>query len=156
MKLIVLLADAAQAGPAGKVHALGLGWTVIDTPTSQPASVIVLVIFDRQADAVGTHEVTLRLLGDDGTPVTTPDTDEPILIRAGIEVGPQTAEEVQDMPSVASFIVNVGPGLPLEPGRRYRWEAEMEGERASFVFVTRPRPVAASSGAGDALGSASS
>ncbi len=45
MRIHLLLADSAQADPTGKVHALGLGWTVTSTPTP-PAALIATIWVD--------------------------------------------------------------------------------------------------------------
>ena len=45
MRVHVLLADSAQADPSGKVHALGIGWTVTSSPTP-PAALIAMVWVD--------------------------------------------------------------------------------------------------------------
>ena len=140
MNITVLLADAAQSDPSGKVHALGLGWTVIDAPTTQPMAVVVLVGFENRAEvADGPHEIVLRLLDADGSPFTPPDAHEPIAVRAALDMGPGP-DEALDGPSTAPLVVSIGPGLPLEPSRRYRWEAEVDGraeQAAGAAFVTR-------------------
>lgn len=140
MKVTVLLADAAQSDPTGKTHVLGLGWTAIDAPTTHPIAVLVLVTFEGREEAgTAPHEVTLRLNAGDGTPFELPDTGQPLVLTAGLELEAHS-DGMSDGPVTAPFAVNIGPGLPLEPGQQYRWEAEVDGradQRADVAFATR-------------------
>ena len=45
MRIHLPLADSAQPDPTGKVHALGIGWTVTSTPTP-PAALIAMIWVD--------------------------------------------------------------------------------------------------------------
>lgn len=141
MKITVLLADAGQSDASGKTHVLGLGWTVVDAPTSQPMAIVVLVGFDGQDEAAGSHEIVLRLVNDDGSPVKLLDIDGPVVIKAAVHVDVRAdARASPDAPATGPLIVNVAPGLPLEPGKRYRWVAEVDGrseQQADAPFVTR-------------------
>lgn len=139
MKVTVLLADAGQTDSSGKAHVLGLGWTVTDAPTTQPMAVLVLLSFDGSQDAAGRHEIVLRLVGADEVPVEIPGTGDPVILKAEVDVQPR-GDGGMDAPATAPFIVNAGPGLPLKPGERYRWEAVVDGQaehRADVSFVTR-------------------
>lgn len=141
MKVTVLLADAGQSDSSGKTHVLGLGWTVVDAPTSQPMAVVVLINFEGQAEAEGLHEVVLRLVDADGAAVQLPDGDGTVAIKAAVGLDVRTnAEAPLDAPATGPLIVNVAAGLPLDPGKRYRWVAEVDGrpeQQADAAFVTR-------------------
>jgi hypothetical protein len=142
VKVTVLLADSGQSDSSGKTHVLGLGWTVIAAPTTQPMAVLVLVNFEASAEAAaGPHEIVLRLVTSDGSPVELPDSEKPVIVKAVVNLGPRADGTPADAPATAPLVVNLGPGLPLEPGQRYRWEAEVDGrpeQRADVSFVTRP------------------
>jgi hypothetical protein len=107
-------------------------------------AVLVLVSFDGPDEvAEGAHELTLQLLDDDGSPVSVPGTEAPITLTVSLKLGHRPDGTPAEAPTIAPFVVNIGPGLPLEPGRRYRWEAEVDGKhehRGDASFVTREVP----------------
>jgi hypothetical protein len=141
VKLTVLLADSGQSDASGKAHILGLGWTIIDAPTTQPMAVVVIVQFDELTDSpAGQHDIVLRLIDETGSPVEYPDSQEAVVLRAAIELQNRIDNVPVEAPTTASLVVNIGPGLPLLPGQRYRWQAEIDGaaeHRADALFVTR-------------------
>jgi uncharacterized protein DUF6941 len=89
------------------------------------------------------HNFRLSLLTADGEDAVTapgPLGDQPLRVEAEFEVGrPVGILEGSDIePNVA---INVGAGLPLEPGRRYEWRLHVDGEmREEWVapFYVRP------------------
>jgi hypothetical protein len=141
VKAAVLTADAGQSdSTTGKAHALGIGWTAVDAPTSAPMAVLVIFSFDSQEEADGAHEIRLELMYEDGRPVSLPDSDGPITILSQVTMGVQP-NTPPNAPASAPFVVNIGPGLPLEPGRRYKWQASIDGQSDaswSAAFITRP------------------
>jgi hypothetical protein len=132
----VLLADFAQSA-AGKVNALGLGWSVTGTPTPNHAVVIVLRVGWDETNI--NHHLTLQLLtadGVDAVEVPTPFGSQPLTVELDLEVGrpPGLARGSSIDHSLA---INVGPGLPLTPGR-YEWRLLINDEqrdewRAAFT-----------------------
>ncbi|MGW3966842.1 DUF6941 family protein [Amycolatopsis sp. NPDC005003] len=141
MKVAVLTADAGQSDSAtGKAHALGIGWTAVDAPTTAPMAVLVIFSFDSQEEASGAHEIRLDLTYEDGKPVSLPGSDGPITVLSHVTMGVQP-NTPPDAPASAPFVVNIGPGLPLEPGRHYKWQASIDGQSEaswSASFITRP------------------
>lgn len=122
----ILLADAAQTSPDGKVHALGLGWSATQTPTL-PQAVIVLikVPWDASNDP---HSALVELQDEDGRPVTVagPSGEQPLQIRTDFETGrPPGLPKGTALDVPLSF--NVGGGLPLAPGR-YVWRLTIDGD----------------------------
>ncbi|HWE92311.1 MAG TPA: hypothetical protein VG317_22790 [Pseudonocardiaceae bacterium] len=115
----IILCDAAQADPNGKIHILGGGWSVTGSPTApQAIAVLLKVPWDRTNEKI---HVTLRLLDSDGHPVTlpTPQGEQPVRIESDVEVGrPPGVAHGSNIP--AAFAVNIAP-MPLAPGR-YVWE----------------------------------
>jgi hypothetical protein len=142
MKVIVLNADAGQSDLAnGKAHALGLGWTIIQAPTITPIAVVVIIQFDNHDEAIGVHTVALLLLDEDRQPVEVNNGSgqEQIRVEAELTVG-RAVDGTFDGPVSATFVVNIGPGIPLAPKRRYCWQASVDGqsnEDWSSSFVTR-------------------
>jgi hypothetical protein len=117
-------------------------------------AVVVLVNFDGQVEAAGSHEILLRLVNDDGSPVKFPDTDDAIAIKAALNVDVRAEATALDAPATGPFIVNVAPGLPLEPGQRYHWVAEVDGlseQQADVAFVTRATTPRHAGGATDSV-----
>jgi len=125
MDVVLLLADAAQVDPAGKIHALGIGWDQTSSPTA-PSAVLVLVQVP-WTDTNRKHRLVLQLRDADGRPVsvTTPVGEQLVAVTADFEVGrppgiaPGTVQTVKLAPTI-------GP-LPLAPNR-YEWHAEIDGE----------------------------
>lgn len=142
MNVQVLLADAAQTDSSGKVHALGLGWTITSAPAN-PMAVIVRVSFDSGEDQEP-HVCVVRLLDEDGKPFGLQGTEGetvPLEVTSVITVE-KNADHLPSAPMVASIAFNVGGGLPLKPGQQYEWAAEIDGrthDTWSAPFFTRPK-----------------
>lgn len=128
MRTQVLLVDAAQADQSGKAHALGIGWNVTGTPTP-PMALLVLIEIDWH-EANQRHTVSAILQDEDGQAIMVPDDDgrpTPVRINADYEVGRPPGS----VPGVAlnvPIVFNIGAGIPLEKGRRYRWHVENSGQ----------------------------
>jgi hypothetical protein len=133
----VLLADYAQGDNVGKVNALGLGWSVTTTPTPHHAVVVMLRVGWDETNVE--HQLSLRLLNADGlsaVDVPTPFGSQPLLIEVTFEVG-RPPGLARGSTIDHSLAINVGPGLPLAPGR-YEWRVEIDGAprdewRAAFT-----------------------
>lgn len=140
MEAHVLLADFAQTDSAGKVNALGLGWSVTTTPTPHHAVVVVLRVGWEEANV--RHHLTLRLLTADGlnaVEVPTPFGNQPLMVEVDFEVGrpPGLAAGSSIDHSLA---INLSPGLPLPPGR-YEWRLQVGTQRREewrAAFTVRP------------------
>lgn len=143
MEAHVLLADFAQSDNSGKVNALGLGWSVTGTPTPNHAVVIVLRVGWDEAN-IG-HHLVLRLLTADGfnaVEVPTPFGSQPLVVEVGFEVG-RPPGLAQGSTIDHSLAINIGPGLPLTPGR-YEWRLQInDREQADWraAFTVRPMQV---------------
>lgn len=130
----LLLADAAQVDPSGKVHLLGAGWSVTTSPTAPQAVVaFIRVPWDRTNVPL---DVSMELVDDDGRPVLLPGPPEgelaPIMdFRTQLEVG-RPAGVAPGTPIGSSFAVNLQP-MPLPPGR-YSWRLEVAEGRFSASF----------------------
>ncbi|MEU0512569.1 hypothetical protein [Amycolatopsis sp. NPDC006125] len=90
-------------------------------------ALVTLLAFERRSEATGTYEVTLRLLDANDEPVPVLEDGEPLVIRAHAEVKDRDSM-AHDAPATASLVVNLGPGVPLEPNRRYRWQVSVNGK----------------------------
>lgn len=141
MEAHLLLADFAQAEPStGKVNALGLGWSVTSTPTPHHALVVVLKVGWDETNA--SHHMILRLLTADGqqADVPTPFGVQPLTVEVDFEVGrPPGTMRGQSIDH--STAINVGPGLPLTPGR-YEWRLQIGDEQRDewrAAFTVRPQ-----------------
>jgi len=136
----VLLADFAQSDNSGKVNALGLGWSIISTPTPNHAVVIVLRVGWGETNTP--HRLVLRLLTADGlnaVEVPTPFGSQPLEVEVEFEVG-RPPGLAQGSTIDHSLAINVGPGLPLTPGR-YEWRLQIDGDGREdwrAAFTVRP------------------
>jgi hypothetical protein len=139
MEAHILLADAAQRSPEGKVHALGLGWTVTSTPL--PPQAVVVFIKVPWDEANETHSAVLSLIDEDGRPVLPqgPDGGE-LQIHTQFETG-RPPGVPRGMPLDMALTFTIAPGLAL-PAGGYVWHLAIDGEdqdtwRAPF-FVRAP------------------
>lgn len=141
MRTIVLLADAAQTDTAGKLHALGLGWTVTSTPTP-PAAVIAIVEVE-WTETNMPYKIDFDLVDEDGHPVTIPGPmGESIALHfeSEFELG-RPPGLVPGTPLTVPFAVPLGAGIPLAPGKRYRWRVLNSGQPGDDIgasFYVRP------------------
>ncbi|MGH3802179.1 MAG: DUF6941 family protein [Pseudonocardiaceae bacterium] len=137
MEAHVLLADFAQTDMSGKVNALGLGWSVTQTPTSNMAVVVMVKVGWNETNQK--HRLTLNLLTADGhhaVNVLTPLGMQPLQLEGEFEVG-RPAGLPEGSTIDHALAVNVNPGLPLTPGR-YEWRLKIDNKedatwRAAFV-----------------------
>ncbi|MCX4095949.1 DUF6941 family protein [Nocardia sp. alder85J] len=137
MKLSVLLADSAQAGGDGKVHALGIGWSTIGTPTA-PMSVIVLSDLDEE-DRDDQYSFTVTLCGGDGDPYQFETETGKHALSLDITLPAPPPNGVPGARRLAA-VANLGPGLLLPPGS-YHWVATIGGSdlRGDTTFTVVPK-----------------
>jgi hypothetical protein len=135
LEVQLILCDAAQADPAGKVHMLGAGWSVTRSPTSHAVAVLIKIPWDRTNQPL---PLTLDLVDADGNPVQfdTPSGQIGVHAEGTIEVGRPPGHEAGS-PLDASFALNV-PRLPLPPGR-YTWRLTLAEHEQSVSFSVRGR-----------------
>lgn len=111
-------------------------------PAVPPQAVIALV--DVPWDMTNQpHEMVLQLLDADGQTVQVPGPTgepQPLRVENRVEVG-----RPPGLPSGTEIkvplVINLGQGLPLVPGQRYRWQLEINGhtkEHWSAAFYVRP------------------
>ena len=71
-------------------------------------AVVVLVNFEASVEATaGPHEIVLRLVTSDGLPVALPDSDQPVIVKAVVNVEPRADGTPTDAPATAPLIVNL-------------------------------------------------
>lgn len=153
MRVVLLLADAAQPDNNGKVSALGIGWTRTAAP-SPPLGVLLFV--DLSIDEVTRNEgsdrgldLKVELYAEDGSAVTIDDG-----IRGRIpfsfiaQTPPLRVEDLLDrsIPVRIPIAAQLGPGLVSAPGQYYFRATAAFGDLetvAEEVFVALPGPPAA-------------
>lgn len=145
MRTTVLLADSAQTDLQGKVHALGLGWSVTTSPTP-PAAIVTLVEVDWN-EANQKYKIEFDLVDEDGHPVELANPfgePEKLHFEAEFEMG-RPPGIPPGTPLVMPFTVPIGPGLPLQPNRSYRWKVTNSGQPGDDLglsFYVRSAPTA--------------
>ncbi len=131
LQVQLVLCDAAQAEPSGKVHMLGAGWSTTSTPTMHAVAVLIKVPWDRANERL---PLKLTLLDSDGHPVRVETPEGAASVENGgvIEVGRPPGTVPGSMLD-AAFAMTIPP-LPLRPGR-YEWRLELaeHSEAASFT-----------------------
>jgi hypothetical protein len=113
----LVLCDAAQADPSGKIHMLGAGWSITTPNTPHAVAVLMKVPWDRSNEPI---HLQLDLTDSDLKPVAFETPTGPLHIHgdATMEVGrPPGIVHGSDLD--ASFAMNI-QALPLRPGR-YVW-----------------------------------
>jgi hypothetical protein len=151
----VLLADFANQDAAGKVNLLGANWLVTaiqPTGMTPPQTLVVLVDVPSRFHGED-FAVSVTLLDEAGQPVNVPGPTGEMqrlrvqqLLRAerpvipGANVPPKVSGRVQ-------VILSFNAGIPLAPGRQYRWRVEIDGntnpqwEANFYVVGLPPEPV---------------
>lgn len=134
MNLTVLLADAAQADTNGKVGALGLGWSLTGVPLAAHSIVVLFEVAWHESNEQ--HGFTVELLDEDGSPVLADNGNPIIRVDGGIEMG-RPAGLLQGTPLIQPWVLNLPPGMPLKPGRRYEYRVTVDdGAMGSVSFST--------------------
>lgn len=130
MDAVLLLANSAEASPAGLVYALGLGFTTLPTPTT-PISLIALIDCpwgqtNRQ------HAVDIELLDGDGQPVlvASEEASAPLAMTTTFETG-RPAGVRPGSPIRATIVINLGAGLHLEVGQTYAFHLSIDGSKTA-------------------------
>ena len=117
MKVFAFLADAAQVDQQTKVHALGLNWTHMPTPTL-PMAVVAFAELEPE-DLPAALSVRIELLDAEEQPVDVPaDTEgnyKPLAIT-GVGTASEFEGPRKGEPIMVPFVTQIGPGLPLKPG----------------------------------------
>lgn len=138
MKVTMLLADSAQSSE-GKLYILGGGWSVTYPGVATAIALYFQVPWDRTDDR---HHFRLELLTSDGDPVAD-DAGNHIAVDGDFQTGrpPGTPPgSAIGVPMAVNF-----PPLPLEPGQRYEWRLNVDGEvkddwRLAFNCQAPPSP----------------
>ena len=138
MEATLFLADAAQVSPDGKLHALGIGWSVTTSPMTAPSTVgiILHVPWDETNRKI---KWTLDLIDGDGRPVQLPagpGNATSIHMENEIEVGRPPGIRQGSAINVP-FAVNVGP-MPLPAGTTFEWVLRIDPKEWRTAFATRP------------------
>lgn len=136
LEVQLILCDAAQTDPGGKIHMLGAGWSQTSSPTAPHAvAVLIKVPWDRANQKI--HGV-LTLVDTDGHPVelsaTGPSNVVPVGTEFDLEVGRPAGLEHGSMID-AAMALNIG-ALPLPPGR-YQWRLDIGDQRQAVSFAAR-------------------
>lgn len=137
IEALIILCDAAQSDPAGKLHMLGAGWSITSSPTApQAVAILIKVPWDRTNQPL---PLTLQLHDADGKPVVLPSPEgpAPLMVTSTLEVG-RPAGLPPGSPVNASFALNVQP-LPLSSGW-YEWRLDVAGDTFTASFLVQPSP----------------
>ena len=143
MRATMLLADHAVVAD-GKLFISGGGWSVTGpAPTPSAIAIKLDVPWDRANQRL---RLRLRLIGQDGEPVTVPGPEgpAPVQIDGEAEVGrPAGLAHGADIDFPLAFLIGA---LPLPPGRRYQWVLDIDGETREDWHLTFSTRAAAAEG----------
>jgi hypothetical protein len=144
----LLLGDHAAVDAAGKVNFLGAGWTItqiVQTGLTAPHSVLVMIDVPSKfyGDSV---PVSLSLLDDTRQPVEPPG-NPPIRMAQLAKIERPQMQGValpQDLPARIQILMGFPMGLPLERGRKYTWQLEIDSttkpDWETWFYVVGPPP----------------
>jgi hypothetical protein len=123
-----MLADSAQVA-SGKLFVLGAGWSMIIPGGPFAVCGMIDIPWHQGTDW---HALRLELIDADGEPVLVPveGEDEPKpLVFDHPPYRPTILPQIKPGTSLGwPFAVNIGPGLPLEPGSIYEWRLSIDGK----------------------------
>lgn len=144
MKLTLMLADAAQLDAQLKLYVLGANWTHTSTPTP-PMSLIVVADLD-PSELPAAIALTAELVDEAGNQVelaSPPDGAlKPVLVE-GVGTATPLPPHREGEPVRVQFVANLGPGMPLEPGK-YAFRVQVsqaDGDSHSDQIHFRVRPL---------------
>lgn len=140
MKATLLLCDYAVVAD-GKLFISGGGWSVTSTNVKGYIALLIAVPWDLANQDVAFN---LKLLDEDGNPVTTPDAvgnEVPVELSAGLQVG-RPAGLVRGISLDVPLAVQM-PHLVLPAGRRFEWvltinDEKKEDWRVPFLIFDPP------------------
>lgn len=130
MELTFLLADAAQADDRGKVSALGIGWTHVQTPTPPMA---LIAFADLEQDELPT-EVVFRfaLRTANGESVIVPG-QGPFNVEVKVQT-PPSENAYAGEPVRLPVSLQISAGMQLQPGI-HRFHAEITNGKEQVTEV---------------------
>jgi len=140
MEIVSFLADFAQVDVQGKIHAIGLGWSVVPAPLPAHSLAILFRLGWDELDV--NHTFSIDLIDEDGHPVLLPAVVlgefSPIHVEgnflvsrpSGIAPGSTIAQ-----PFAATF----GPGMQLPVGR-YEYRVTVGDVSSATQFTVIPLP----------------
>lgn len=145
MKATLILADAAQHDPAGKVHALGLGWSVIGSPS--PPIALVMLIDCPWDETNQKHKMLIELVDADGRTVSFQngplgDPQPAVHLEAEFESG-RPPGFPPGTPIRQQMVVNMPGGMPLPVDQKYEFRLTIDGnpqDSTLAAFYVRPNP----------------
>ncbi|MGO9228081.1 MAG: hypothetical protein ACLQKA_02555 [Bryobacteraceae bacterium] len=134
MKIDLQLADAASVDDRSKLYALGLGWTITNSPTP-PIAILISIELDPE-EVPSDLQLELELIDDHGQvarfpPLQAEEKGRPVVAGGQIQA-PPLPENFPGDPLRIPLVVNIAPGIKLEPGQRYRFHATVTREGESI------------------------
>jgi hypothetical protein len=137
LRATMMLADHAQVAD-GKLFISGAGWSSCAAGHAPCAVALIFHVPWQESDQ--TISFSLQLLDEDGRPVTQPGAQDGLPVQVN---GHFTASSRPGMTPGAEINVPVSFNtvLQLEPGRRYSWVLEINGQADDawhLPFATQP------------------
>jgi hypothetical protein len=156
-RVTLILADYAAADAVQKLNILGAGWSItgLNPATSATSPLAVVVMIESPPDQYGDEfSLTLALEDEDGSPVQVPDAAGSLTalrIAQVIRIQepavlPQLNAPKGKLWAHSQVVLNFANGIPLSPGRIYRWTLAIDGDvrdewHVSFFVPGPPSPV---------------
>jgi hypothetical protein len=138
----ILLANAANLDASGQVNALGLGWSIIG-PSPLPGFVVIVKVMAPEEQREERFNVRLQLLDSVGNVVASGEQDSMEPLDVQFQGEPTSSAKVPaGLSGGAAVILELGPGLLLEPGI-YEWVVSIDGETQPHWrqrFYVRAKP----------------
>jgi Family of unknown function (DUF6941) len=134
-------ADAVQSDSTGRIHALGIGWSVIG-PAPLPALNLIVHVRAEPGEDGESVELTIRFVDQDGCGVNLPFGPQPFQVTQVTDATPPDQPRASGINPTVVAVLTLPPGLEIAPGP-YRFEFTVNGEtRDSWYrpFYVRAKP----------------
>jgi hypothetical protein len=148
-KACVILTDYSSQDASGKMNMLGANWgTTVITPTGMTPPQTVVVMIDVPARFYGqSFAFSLALNDEVGAPVELPGQSGALRVAQVVPVErPAVPGAIlpDDLPAKLQIAMSFPTGLPLQAGRTYSWQLQIDGntrpEWSTVFYVLGPRP----------------
>jgi hypothetical protein len=150
-RVIVLVADFANTDATGKMNVIGGGWQVVSRQplapgvAGLPGLCVVAIVELPPQHHNEQFAVSIALEDCDlGAPVRVPGPNGQLQALRIQQIATANAPMVPGVPahrinSRVQVVIGIPPGLPVEPGHRYRWVLELDGhEKGDATFHVTP------------------
>jgi hypothetical protein len=146
VKINIILADIGVQDASGKLNLLGAGWSTIGVlPNGLTSDIAIAVNIEVPWDQCNRElDFAIELVDEDSQPFQVPVGEEMQPLRLAQKlVVPTIPGAPNGTPGSHNVLLQLKGGLPLTPGRSYKWRAVVDGKEdeageARFYVLRQP------------------